>query len=183
MNQSRLISKKRAFLKAFVECADLTRAAEACRIDRSNHYDWLKEDPEYAAAFAEAKEQAGQTLEDDAVHWARVGIFEPLIYQGQFCYAEREIRIHTLPDGREVRDEELPADREGIEIVSTRTIHEKYGPPLGVYRRSEGLHARLLKAFMPERYGDRGAIELTGAKGGPIATEIAIRFVDAPPTK
>lgn len=172
------INKKPAFLKAYIATASLTEAAKACKIDRTLHYQWLENDPEYARAFEQARKQAGQTLEDDAVHWARVGVFEPLVYQGSFCYAQREVKLHTLPDGREVRDEQLPANPEDLaamEIVSTRTVTEAYGPPLGIFRRSEGLMSRLLKAFMPDRYGDR--TELTGPGGGPVESALTVTFV------
>lgn len=153
--QKRTIDKRPAFLKAFVASASLTEAAKAVGIDRSVHYDWLKE-PAYAEAFAAAREQAAQTLEDDAVHWARTGIFEPLVYQGQFQYAQRPILDdHGNPTGKT----------------------ESYGPPLGIFRRSEGLMGRLLKAFMPARYAERGSMELSGKDGQPIETAITVNFV------
>lgn len=173
--QTRLIDKKPAFLAAFRVLANVREAAKAAKIDRSLHYDWLDSDPEYAAAFARARREAGQELKDDAVEWARKGIFEPLVYQGQFQFAQREVKLHTLPDGREVRDEQLPDDRAGVEIVSTRTITEPYGPPLGIYRRSESLLARLLKAFIPEEFGDK--TEITGPGGGAIESALTVTFV------
>src|SRR5581483_12230405 len=87
--------------------------------------------------------------------------------QGEFQYEWIERTKCTLPDGREVFEEELPEDLAGVEIVSRRTVRER-GRQLGIFRRSEGLMGRLLKAFMPERYAERGAVELTGKGGGPI---------------
>jgi hypothetical protein len=170
--QKRGVDKRKAFLKAFVACASLTEAAAAVGIDRSAHYDWLKE-PKYAEAFERARLEAAQTLEDDAVAWARKGIFEPLVYQGQFQYAQRKRIICTLPDGREVYEDDLTRedpnfDLKPFDIQSRRTVLEDYGLPLGIFRRSEGLMGRLLKAFMPQRYADRGALELTGKDGGPL---------------
>lgn len=173
--QKRSVNKKPAFLRAFIASASLTAAAEAVGIDRSIHYDWLAKDAEYAKAFEQARIEAGQTLEDDAVHWARIGVFEPLVYQGRFQFAERERTLCTLPDGREVFEEELPADLAGVEIVSRRGIKEQFGPPLGIFRRSEGLMARLLKAFIPDRYGDK--TEVTGANGGAIEQALTVTFV------
>lgn len=150
--QSRTIDKKPAFLAAFVACASLTEAAKACGIDRSNHYDWLREDKAYAEAFAAARQQAGDTLKDDAVEWVRRGIFEPLVYQGQFQFAQRPV-----------------LDAEGKPTGAT----ENYGSPLGIYRRSEGLMHRLLRAFLPDEFGDRSALELTGKDGGPVEVSLA----------
>jgi hypothetical protein len=184
--QRRLINKKPAFLKAFIACGSLTEAAKAVKIDRSAHYDWLKSDPEYAAAFSQACTEAGQTLEDIAVEWATRGIFEPLVYQGQFCYAMRNRVLCLLPDGREVYEDDLTggnpqADLSGFEIQSRRTVTEPFGPPLGIWRRSEGLMGRLLKAFMPARYADRGAVEVTGKDGGPVESTLQIVFVRPKP--
>jgi hypothetical protein len=169
--QKRSVNKKPAFLKAFIACGDLTRAAAAIGMDRSNHYDWLEKDPAYVKAFARAEIQAGQTLEDDAVHWARVGVFDPLVYQGQFQFAQRQVTLCLLPDGREVREEDLPQPIGDVQVQGRRTITENFGAPLGVFRRSEGLMGRLLKRFFPERYGDRVSAELSGPGGGPIPLE------------
>ena len=43
--------KKRAFLAAMANTANVLRAAEIAGIDRDNHYIWLKKDPDYAAAY------------------------------------------------------------------------------------------------------------------------------------
>lgn len=174
--QRRVLRKKPAFLKAFVACADLTRAAAACRIDRSEHYRWLKTDKKYAAAFEAAREHAGQTLEDDAVHWARVGVFEQYVYQGRPQFAQIDRIKCRLPDGREIyRDEFTLEELAGMEVQSERTVTEDDPRrPLGAFRRSEGLMGRLLKAFMPARYAERA--EITGKDGGPIEVGIVERL-------
>src|ERR1700676_3950389 len=38
--------KKRAFLAAMANMASVSRAAEIARVDRDNHYLWLKKDPD-----------------------------------------------------------------------------------------------------------------------------------------
>jgi len=72
--------KKRALLAAFRETASISRAAAMAEVRRTSHYDWMK-DPAYAAAFNEAREQAAQVLEDEAVRRAHEGVEEP-IFQG-----------------------------------------------------------------------------------------------------
>jgi hypothetical protein len=180
--QSRTIDKKPAFLQAYIKCADLTRAAAAVKMDRSNHYQWLDDDPKYKAAFERARIQAGQTLEDDAVNWARKGIFEPLVYQGRFQYVQKPVKMHELADGRTVREEQLPEDKTGFEIQKSWVVWEDdIGKPLGIWRRSEGMMGKALKAFMPERYGDRVSAELSGPGGGPIESEHRVIFVKPTP--
>jgi hypothetical protein len=149
--QTRLIDKKPAFLAAFVEAASVTVAAEAAGIDRSLHYQWLDADPEYVKAFEQARRRAAQELEDDAIQWARKGIYEPIVYQGAFSYPQK------------------------WNETAERWEDDKSLPPLGVYRRSEGLMIRALKAFAPERYGDR--TEVTGANGAPIEASLQVTFV------
>lgn len=56
-------------------------------VARSRHYEWLKE-PEYAAAFSEAREEAIETLEEQ-VWKSATGIEVPVIYQGQLCFEPR----------------------------------------------------------------------------------------------
>jgi hypothetical protein len=179
--QTRTLDKKPAFLAAYIACADLTRAAKAAKIDRGQHYDWLKSDKKYAAAFEAAREQAGQTLEDDAVHWARIGTFEQYVYQGRPQFAQRDRVKCLLPDKREVYADEFTIEElAAMEVQSERTVTEDDPRrPLGAFRRSEGLMGRLLKAFMPARYAERS--EVTGKDGGAIETAMTITFVRPKP--
>lgn len=177
--QTRSVDKKPAFLAAYVGCANLTRAAELVGIDRGQHYDWLRSDPEYKKAFAEAKLQAGDTIRDAAVDWAMVGVYEPNVFQGRFVYATRKRALHTLKNGDEIDGEALALIAKfgnAVEVVASREVEEEYGPPLGVYRRSEGLLARLLKAHLPAEFGDKLSAELTGKNGGPIELGIVERL-------
>jgi len=82
--------KKQAFLKAFIECGQITMAASAAEIHRKTHYHWLKEDPEYAAMFEESKKIAAETLESEAVRRAYSGVDEPVWYQGEQCGTVRK---------------------------------------------------------------------------------------------
>jgi len=68
-----LTPDQRAFLSAYVETATLTHAAEVSRVDRSRHYDWVR-DPVYARAFTRAKEAAADKLEGEARRRAVEGV-------------------------------------------------------------------------------------------------------------
>src|SRR5579862_7951822 len=126
-------AKARAFLAAYGACANITKAAEAAGIERTIHYRWLKQSPAYAKDFALAHEQAGQTLEDEAVERATVGVFEPTIYQGEFTYPWIE-RV----------------DPETGEVITERSQ-----VPVGVYKKSDNLLQMLLKGFKPDKYSQR----------------------------
>ncbi len=65
---------KRAALSAYAQTGNLRLALEAARIGRRTHYDWLRDDPEYAAAFERAREEAADRLEEEAVRRAIEGV-------------------------------------------------------------------------------------------------------------
>ena len=76
-------AKKAAFLAAFVELGTVTHAARAAKMDRHSHYDWLKADALYAAAFTDAQAAAIDSLEREAIRRATTGIDEPVFHQGK----------------------------------------------------------------------------------------------------
>jgi len=58
-------------------------ACEAAGYARRCVYRWRKEDPEFAAAWAEAMAIAGDLLEEEADRRGRDGYDEPVYYQGE----------------------------------------------------------------------------------------------------
>lgn len=175
MNAAGLPRKKTAFLKAYAVCGRISRAARAVKIERDMHYRWMKDDPDYPAAFEEAKKKAVQAWEDEAVKRATRGVFEPLSYQGHFVYPVVGFQLMfscecgrltikspatSCPDcGRPVNPERAKEDPE-------RPIFSKR--PYGVRKVSDRLLEFLLRGAKPDTYRDRAAVELTGAGGGPI---------------
>lgn len=75
-------SQKRRFLKAYIETASISRAANAAKTDRGRHYHWLREDADYKKAFEKSQDIAIQGLEDEAVRRAYKGVDEPVYQQG-----------------------------------------------------------------------------------------------------
>lgn len=57
---------KTRFLQEFTRTGNVSAAAKLADVGRRTHYDWLAQDPDYAAAFAEATEEAGDLLEAEA---------------------------------------------------------------------------------------------------------------------
>jgi len=72
--------KKRALLKAYVDLGKIVEACHAVHLDHSMHYYWHRTDPDYAAAFAEAKAMAGERLEEEAIQRAYAGSDTLLIF-------------------------------------------------------------------------------------------------------
>jgi transposase len=66
--------RQAAFCAAFAECGSIQRAADAVGVHRSVHYLWLKEHPEYAEAFGEARVQAADLLVEEARRRAVEGV-------------------------------------------------------------------------------------------------------------
>lgn len=73
--------KKKAFLAAFAEVGNITRAAELAGVSRAMHYDWLRDDPDYPALFQAADQQACDRLEQEARRRAVEGTLKP-VFQG-----------------------------------------------------------------------------------------------------
>ena len=79
-------TKKRrqdAFLKEYKLCATVTHAAKLANIGRQTHYDWLRKDEKYQAAFAEAEVAATDALIQEARRRATQGVEESVYYQGE----------------------------------------------------------------------------------------------------
>ena len=89
-------SAKKRFLQAFVGCGVIKEACRLANIDRTTHQYWMA-DPEYAAAFEEAKKEAADNLETELMNRIYVGIEEPVIFQGEQCW---EKDINGKPTGR-----------------------------------------------------------------------------------
>jgi hypothetical protein len=158
--QSRAISRQSAFLAAYAECGSITAAAKASRVNRRRHYKWLQNDSAYRDRFTkEVRPQAHQALEDEATERAMVGVFEPNVYQGRYVYPQEEVVI-----------EPAVRDRAGRVVTPAKTEWRDVpgAPPLGRWKKSDYLLGMMLRGAMPEKYGFRRAVELTGTGGGAI---------------
>ena len=177
--QTRKIDKKPAFLAAFRASSCITHAAQAVKINRRQHYDWIAEDPQYAKDFDQAVREAARSLLVTAVERSVVGDFVPNVYQGRFCYPQEEYVIREATPAvaavaaLDWKEEGGPRDAvPAVEAVTElRALRDVPGAaPLGMYRKSEMLNAILLRAWVPEF---KAAVELTGAGGGAIQVSLA----------
>src|SRR5690606_25550898 len=82
--------KKAAFLAAFAETGNVTAAAKAADINRTLHYQWLETDADYAKRFEEAREQAVERMEREALRRAVEGWEEPVFHKGEVCGTVRK---------------------------------------------------------------------------------------------
>lgn len=74
---------KRAFLSAYAETGRFDLAAQAARVTRFVHYHWMRDDPDYPAAFRQAQDMAADTLETEAVRRAVTGVDKPVFWKGR----------------------------------------------------------------------------------------------------
>lgn len=65
--------RQRAVLAAYARSGQVQAACAHAEVDRTTHYYWLKTDPAYVAAFADAQAQVGDMLEEEAVRRATEG--------------------------------------------------------------------------------------------------------------
>ena len=82
--------QKAAFLEAFTKSYHIRASAKAAGIDPRRHYEWLANDPAYAAAYREAEVIGIDVLEDEATRRAVEGIQHPVYYKG--------VRVDTYPE-------------------------------------------------------------------------------------
>jgi hypothetical protein len=91
---------------------DLACAHAGC--DRSQHYRWLRDDPEYAKAFDEAREQVNGLLEDEAIRRAYHGTPKPVAVAGKVIY-EYEFSDRLLEFLLKCRNPAVFGDRQKLE--------------------------------------------------------------------
>ena len=130
LGPARQAAVQATFLLAFADTGTIRRAAELANITRNTHYDWLRGDEHYAAAFREAEEQAADTLEEEARRRAIEGVEEPVgFYMGKhggtFIRRYSDPLLKFLLEGRRrsifgARTALTGPDGEGPAIVVTR---------------------------------------------------------------
>lgn len=69
---------------------NITRGCEAIDVNRMTVYRWRDEDPEFAAAWDEAKRIGIEGLEDEAMRRAFEGTEKPVFHLGMQCGTIRE---------------------------------------------------------------------------------------------
>jgi hypothetical protein len=75
--------RREAFLRALADTGIVTIAAGIAGITRARAYQVRKEDPDFAAGWDEAEEQAADALEAEAWRRAVAGVPEPVVSSGK----------------------------------------------------------------------------------------------------
>jgi len=150
-------SKKRSapdwgprFLARLAETSNICAAALAAGVGRTTVYKRRDAEPAFAAAMAEALEDATDALELEARRRACQGVDEPVVYQGELMGAWVDAAGNVVQK-----------DTPGARLV-----------PLTLKKYSDTLMIFLLKAHRPEKYRESVKHEHGGAGGGDIVVQI-----------
>lgn len=86
------------FLAMLAETCNVSEAARAAGIGRQTAYDWRDDDQTFAAAWANAEQEAADKLEREAWRRAVEGTDKPVTYQGEITatfkeYSDRMLEI------------------------------------------------------------------------------------------
>jgi hypothetical protein len=145
-DQSALSTTKRVkFLKELATSGNVTHSAATAGLDRKTVYNWYESDVEFAKAWNDALEQAGDILEAEARRRAAHGVDEPIVWQGK-------VSATWINDRGEVVAEGTPGAKQ---------------IPLTVKKYSDTLLIFLLKGAKPAKYRDN--VDVTSG-GKPIVT-------------
>jgi hypothetical protein len=126
---------RRAFLAAYARCGRVTKAADAAQTNWRNHYNWLKQDDQYAAAFAAAARIFGDFLEDEAIRRAVEGFERKVFYGGEHVDNETvysDTLMVTL-----LRGAKPEKYREHVKIEQDVTVHLESSLTAGMKRLEE----------------------------------------------
>ena len=131
------------FLRAMSLIDDASSACRIANVSKTTAYRNRESDPEFAAAWDEARESARDLVERTAHQWITTGV--PV----------KNVRTRTVT--KTVKGELVEETTETVETLSAE--------------RSATLMIFWLKAHHPERYRFAERLETTGAGGGPVRIE------------
>jgi len=79
-----------AFLAAYGQTGIISAAAKAADVERHTPREWIKSDPEFRRAFKQAREQAADMMEAEALRRATRGVEEGVWHAGKRVGVERK---------------------------------------------------------------------------------------------
>jgi hypothetical protein len=128
MNRSTAGSRRR-FLEVYARVGNIGEACRQANIGRATHYEWLA-DPEYRAAFETAKEEACDSLVEEARRRAHEGVEEPVYWQGAVVGTTRRYSDNLLMFLIKGQRPEVYRDQWKGELTHTGVMAISRGPDL-----------------------------------------------------
>jgi hypothetical protein len=110
-------ARQQRFLKTFAVSANITRAARAAKVGRTQVYAWQESSDEFTLAMREAREEAYDRLEQEAVRRAMAGSDTLIMFLLKAARPEKfrersEVKVHVGDDGaNQLTDEQLEGIR------------------------------------------------------------------------
>lgn len=149
-----------AWITPYLEALRVTgikaKAARAANVSYATVSAREARDADFAAAIADAMEEAVDKAEAEAWRRGVEGFSEPLTYQGQITY---EMEQYSDEDG-------TPRYRQRLDELGNPI-------PVVIRKHSDALLALVLKGRRKKVFADR--TELTGADGGPMQVDSSAR--------
>jgi len=157
------------FLEEMRVDGNVSRSARAAGVCSSAAYALRKANSDFATAWADAYEDAGDRLLAEARRRAVDGIEEPVVYQGQLTPV-----FEYDADGRLVLEQQ-GVDKDGAPVMRPRQARRADGTLqwLTLNKRSDPILMMLLKGHKKVMFADR--TELTGADGAPVEIDATTR--------
>lgn len=86
------------FLEVLAQSCNVSAACRAAGVGRTTVYQWRDAEPEFAAAWKAAEEEAADRLEAEAWRRGVEGVDRPIVYQGEITdtfkeYSDRMLEI------------------------------------------------------------------------------------------
>lgn len=130
MSSRATAGNKRRFLEIYARVGNVWEACRQANIARRSHYEWLEGDPDYKAAFNDAKEDACDNLLEEARRRGHEGVEEPVYWQGQVVGAVRKYSDNMLMFLIKGMRPEVYRDNWRGELTHTGSLAVSRGPDL-----------------------------------------------------
>jgi len=77
------VARQKCFLREYEKFPTVKSAAARSKINRRTHQRWVKNDPKYASAFAELKDDVVEELEAEVYRRGVLGVERPITVAGE----------------------------------------------------------------------------------------------------
>lgn len=153
--------KLTAFCAALSETGQVKKACAAVGISMYTAYEWRKNIPDFADAWANALKVAVLGLESEAIRRAVEGVDEPLVHKGEFTFL-RDFGALDPETGETVHPAYAPVLRDANGAPQYATV-KKYSDTMLIFT---------LKAHDP-KYRDNSKMTLAGDPENPLVIDDA----------
>jgi hypothetical protein len=158
-------AKRKAFLKILARTLNVTRAAKAVKSDRSQVYEWRKDDTEFAEAWDSAIKTAIDEVES-TVHGLATGQYTRMVVSaGKHLGDEQIFDVRAAELLLKGRRREVYGERSSLSITGAD------GGPIRIEKRE--VEPELVRTVVV-LLGQAGLTDFAGLAGQPVGTTLAV---------